>query len=159
MYYLVLKKLTFFQSRSCCTRQRRSPSPTGVLQNGPTTRWTWPEWSSSATAWFLPCSKCVLFYIVILTHILSLLSRVCQIVMYLQHYSGGRDNLVLAPFGVATNVAMMLEGLQGRAADEITTLFRLQAKDVRQQLRRGFKIIFDTFGVSYARFYRYCGFK
>ncbi|VVC43312.1 Serpin domain,Serpin, conserved site [Cinara cedri] len=63
-----------------------------------------------------------------------------------KHYSGGRENLVLAPFGVATNVAMMLEGLQGRAADEITTLFRLQAKDVRQQLRRGFKIIFDTFG-------------
>ncbi|CAH1737063.1 serpin B5-like [Aphis gossypii] len=62
------------------------------------------------------------------------------------HYSKGRDNLVLAPFGVATNVAMMLEGLQGRAAEEVTTLFRLQAKEVRQQLRRGFKMIFDTFG-------------
>jgi len=48
---------------------------------------------------------------------------------------------------VATNVAMMLEGLQGRAAEEVTTLFRLQAKEVRQQLRRGFKMIFDTFGV------------
>jgi len=44
-------------------------------------------------------------------------------------------------------VAMMLEGLQGRAAEEVTTLFRLQAKEVRQQLRRGFKMIFDTFGV------------
>ncbi|KAE9532038.1 hypothetical protein AGLY_010240 [Aphis glycines] len=63
-----------------------------------------------------------------------------------RHYSKGRDNLVLAPFGVATNVAMMLEGLQGRAAEEVTTLFRLQAKEVRQQLRRGFKMIFDTFG-------------
>ncbi|XP_022163950.1 neuroserpin-like isoform X1 [Myzus persicae] len=62
------------------------------------------------------------------------------------HYSRGRDNLVLAPFGVATNVAMMLEGLQGRAAEEVTALFRLQAKEVRQQLRRGFKMIFDTFG-------------
>lgn len=62
------------------------------------------------------------------------------------HYSRSRDNLVLAPFGVATNVAMMLEGLQGRAAEEVTTLFRLQAKEVRQQLRRGFKMIFDTFG-------------
>jgi serine protease inhibitor len=40
---------------------------------------------------------------------------------------------------------MMLEGLQGRAAEEITELFRLQAKEVRQQLRRGFKMIFDTF--------------
>lgn len=69
----------------------------------------------------------------------------------LQHYSRGRDNLVLAPFGVATSVAMMLEGLQGRAADEITTLFRLQTKEVRQQLRRGFKMIFDTFGVSYIK--------
>jgi len=66
----------------------------------------------------------------------------------LQHYSRGRDNLVLAPFGVATNVAMMLEGLHGRAAEEVTALFRLQAKETRQQLRRGFKIIFDTFGVS-----------
>lgn len=65
----------------------------------------------------------------------------------LQHYSRDRENLVLAPFGVATNVAMMLEGLQGRAAEEITTLFRLQTKGVRQQLRRGFKMIFDTFGV------------
>lgn len=66
----------------------------------------------------------------------------------LQHYSRGRDNLILAPFGVATNVAMMLEGLQGRAAEEVTALFKLQAKEVRQQLRRGFKMIFDTFGVS-----------
>lgn len=69
----------------------------------------------------------------------------------LQHYSRGRDNLVLAPFGVATSVAMMLEGLQGRAADEITTLFRLQAKGVRQQLRRGFKMILDAFGVSWKK--------
>lgn len=67
--------------------------------------------------------------------------------LHTQHYSRGRDNLILAPFGVATNVAMMLEGLQGRAAEEVTALFRLQAKEVRQQLRRGFKMIFDTFGV------------
>lgn len=66
----------------------------------------------------------------------------------LQHYSRGRENLVLAPFGVATSLAMMLEGLQGRAAEEITTLFKLQAKEMRQQLRRGFKTILDTFGVS-----------
>ncbi|XP_050520884.1 leukocyte elastase inhibitor-like [Daktulosphaira vitifoliae] len=61
------------------------------------------------------------------------------------YYSKGRENLVLAPFGVATNVAMMLECLQGRAADEIITLFRLQAKGSRQQLRRGFKAILDKF--------------
>jgi len=53
---------------------------------------------------------------------------------------------------VATNVAMMLEGLQGRAAEEVTALFRLQAKEVRQQLRRGFKMIFDTFGVRLKSF-------
>uniref|UniRef100_A0A2S2R7H1 Uncharacterized protein n=1 Tax=Sipha flava TaxID=143950 RepID=A0A2S2R7H1_9HEMI len=41
---------------------------------------------------------------------------------------------------------MMMEGLQGRAAEEVTSLFRLQAKEARQQLRRGFKTIFDTFG-------------
>jgi len=55
---------------------------------------------------------------------------------------------------VATNVAMMLEGLQGRAAEEVTALFRLQAKEVRQQLRRGFKMIFDTFGVRLKTIHR-----
>jgi hypothetical protein len=45
---------------------------------------------------------------------------------------------------------MMMEGLQGRAAEEVTSLFRLQAKEARQQLRRGFKTIFDTFGVRLA---------
>lgn len=73
----------------------------------------------------------------------------------LQHYSRGRENLILAPFGVATNVAMMLEGLQGRAAEEITALFRLQSKEVRKQLRRGFKMIFDTFGVRIIYIYIY----
>ncbi|XP_050425941.1 serpin A9-like [Adelges cooleyi] len=62
------------------------------------------------------------------------------------HYSSSRENLILAPFGVATNIAMMLEGLQGRAADEVTALFRLQAKGTRPQLRRGFRIILNAFG-------------
>lgn len=72
----------------------------------------------------------------------------------LQHYSKDRANLILAPFGVATNVAMMLEGLKGQAAEELTTLFRLHTKEERQQLRRGFKMIFDTFGVRLNK-YRY----
>lgn len=76
--------------------------------------------------------------------------HVFDVVRTPQYYSRARDNLVLAPFGVATSVAMMLEGLQGRAAEEVTALFRLQAKEARQQLRRGFKTIFDTFGVRLA---------
>lgn len=62
-----------------------------------------------------------------------------------QTYSANTTNLVLAPFGLATSIAIIMECVSGEGFSEITRLFKLQDKAVRQQLRRGFKTILDDF--------------
>ncbi|XP_066996136.2 serpin B8 [Anabrus simplex] len=61
-----------------------------------------------------------------------------------QALAPGRENLVFAPFGLATNVAMMLEAADSNTAREILTAFNIAA-DGREELRIGFKAYFDTF--------------
>ncbi|GLG99281.1 Putative serine protease 61 [Gryllus bimaculatus] len=61
-----------------------------------------------------------------------------------QALAPGRENVVFAPFGLATNIAMLLEAAEGETAEEILRTFSI-APDARDELRQGFKAYFDTF--------------
>jgi serine protease inhibitor len=58
----------------------------------------------------------------------------------------GRENLVFAPFGLATNVAMLLEAASGDTAKEILKALNVSSNSV-PDLRIGFKAYCDTFEV------------
>lgn len=64
-----------------------------------------------------------------------------------QIFSSNYSNLVLAPFGLATSIAITMDCVHGESFDEITKLFKLQSKPSRQQLRTGFKTILHDFRV------------
>ena len=64
-----------------------------------------------------------------------------------QVFASNRSNLVMAPFGLATSIAIAMDCVQGEAFDEITKLFKLQSKSSRQQLRTGFRTILQDFRV------------
>jgi serine protease inhibitor len=59
----------------------------------------------------------------------------------------GRENLVFAPFGLATNIAMLLEAANGDTAKEILKAANISPKSI-PDLRTGFKAYCDTFEVS-----------
>ncbi|XP_046985665.1 intracellular coagulation inhibitor 3-like [Schistocerca americana] len=61
-----------------------------------------------------------------------------------QALSPGRDNLVLAPFGVASAAGILLEAASGDTARELHHALGI-AQAERQALRDGFKAYFDTF--------------
>lgn len=68
-----------------------------------------------------------------------------------QIFSSNYSNLVLAPFGLATSIAITMDCVHGESFDEITKLFKLQSKPSRQQLRTGFKTILHDFRQESAR--------
>lgn len=59
----------------------------------------------------------------------------------------GRENLVFAPFGLATNIAMLLEAANGDTAKEILKAVNISPNSI-PDLRTGFKAYCDTFEVS-----------
>jgi hypothetical protein len=66
---------------------------------------------------------------------------------FLKALAPGRENLVFAPFGLATNVAMLLEAAGGDTAKEILRALNISS-DSLSDLRTGFKAYCDTFEVS-----------
>ncbi|KDR16748.1 leukocyte elastase inhibitor A-like [Zootermopsis nevadensis] len=61
-----------------------------------------------------------------------------------QALAPGRENLVFAPFGLATNVAMLLEAARGDTAKEILKALNISSNSL-PDLRIGFKAYCDTF--------------
>ena len=66
----------------------------------------------------------------------------------IQTFSTNRTNLVIAPFGLSTSLAITMDCVHGESFNEIIKLFKLQSKPARQQLRTGFKSILHDFKVS-----------
>ncbi|KAJ8883248.1 hypothetical protein PR048_015089 [Dryococelus australis] len=63
--------------------------------------------------------------------------------------SPGRENLVFAPFGLATNLAMLLEAADGATASELRQALGLPAAASLDEMRLGFKAYFDSFELSF----------
>lgn len=61
-----------------------------------------------------------------------------------QALAPGRENLVVAPFGLATNIAMLLEAANGDTAKEILKAVNISPNSI-PDLRTGFKAYCDTF--------------
>ncbi|KAJ9577140.1 hypothetical protein L9F63_006262 [Diploptera punctata] len=61
-----------------------------------------------------------------------------------QALAPGRENLVFAPFGLATNLAMLLEGSQGETRKEILKALNLSPNSL-DDLRVGFRAYCETF--------------
>lgn len=66
----------------------------------------------------------------------------------IQTFSANHTNLVMAPFGLSTSLAITMDCVHGESFNEIVKLFKLQSKPARQQLRTGFKTILHDFKVS-----------
>ncbi|XP_065212297.1 serpin B13-like [Planococcus citri] len=62
-----------------------------------------------------------------------------------QTFSANYTNLVMAPFGLSTSLAITMDCVHGESFNEIIKLFKLQSKPARQQLRTGFKTILHDF--------------
>uniref|UniRef100_A0A1V1FVF5 Putative serine protease 61 n=1 Tax=Reticulitermes speratus TaxID=60591 RepID=A0A1V1FVF5_9NEOP len=61
-----------------------------------------------------------------------------------QALAPGRENLVFSPFGLTTNVAMLLEAANGNTAKEILKALNMSPESL-PDLRTGFKVYCDTF--------------
>ncbi|PSN41682.1 hypothetical protein C0J52_07698 [Blattella germanica] len=94
---------------------------------------------------------CVIFMMITPSHedLLSGVQLVTDLSNHLvpklfQALAPGRENLVFAPFGLATNIAMLLEGAHGDTAKEILKALNLSPKSL-DNMRTGFKAYCETF--------------
>lgn len=67
---------------------------------------------------------------------------------FLGALSVGNSNVVIGPFGVATNLVMLLEASNGKTRDEILRALNVSADDIAS-LRVGFSAYCNLFLVSW----------